>query len=668
MELERLHAQRAEVSERLELLRQQLLLTELRDIDETIERAKDLRRRSADKPDQPVTLSSPIAEDIRTRLDRLGDVETEVAERDEATRAAAPEVRDLEHDRHETGTALDGLRAYMETDESQEDLVRDALARLDAPSDGEPQPRLPRRDPELERYRDERSKLRQLETATARMVWSPARLALATLLAVASICAAITVHSAGFTGLLFAAAVVALARRPSANPPELTAVCERYGVTSLDELDGRAAEEDRKVAEAEGVHREWMRQQRDTQKQRSDAEHGLRGALEAAKAPAGRDLGERAAAYLAACDKRREAVALDGRLGTLEARLIMAREPARDLDKLRREQRSLQEDLSSAYGELGIDASDLDRAGHQFKKLARQADADARRVASAEKAEEALAALLAGRTVDELERRRDTLERRHREHVALHGERVSVPGSVDALSADLEGKRQELADLDIEIADRDGRLTDREGRVADPAELRERIAELEKSILDAEGARDAIRIAREQLHEAAREAHQEFVPHLNEALRANLERVTGGRYRDAAVDDELRVSVRVPETGKLVPADELSRGTQDQIFLVERLEIAELLDPTTGDAPLLLDDPFAHFDSTRLQYGLEVVRDASINRQVILFSEDRDLVELAQQVCEGCAVIELPGPGYPVSPEASALTNGNTAAVPARSA
>ena len=77
---------------------------------------------------------------------------------------------------------------------------------------------------------------------------------------------------------------------------------------------------------------------------------------------------------------------------------------------------------------------------------------------------------------------------------------------------------------------------------------------------------------------------------------------------------------------------------------MERLEIAKLLDPTTGEAPLLLDDPFARFDETRLWLGLEVIRDVAAERQVVLFSEDADLVDAARETCGECGVIELPGP------------------------
>src|SRR5439155_10696240 len=133
----------------------------------------------------------------------------------------------------------------------------------------------------------------------------------------------------------------------------------------------------------------------------------------------------------------------------------------------------------------------------------------------------------------------------------------------------------------------------------------------------------------------------EFAPHLNKALKRNLAKITGGRYEEAMVNSDLAVQVVVPEDGRLHSADDLSRATKDQLFLVHRLEIARLLAPTKGTAPLLLDDPFAHYDERRLRYGLEIVAETAQDQQVILFSEEPAIAALAAELCATCIVIEL---------------------------
>jgi len=98
-----------------------------------------------------------------------------------------------------------------------------------------------------------------------------------------------------------------------------------------------------------------------------------------------------------------------------------------------------------------------------------------------------------------------------------------------------------------------------------------------------------------------------------------------------------------PETGRQVPADQLSRGTQDQIFLVQRLELARMLDPSLGAAPLLLDDPFARTDPDRLRLGVELLAEMATDRQIVLFSEDPLLAAVAQETCADCVLLEAGG-------------------------
>ena len=77
---------------------------------------------------------------------------------------------------------------------------------------------------------------------------------------------------------------------------------------------------------------------------------------------------------------------------------------------------------------------------------------------------------------------------------------------------------------------------------------------------------------------------------------------------------------------------------------MQRLEIARLLDPTAGQAPLLLDDPFAHFDAERLRLGAELIAEVANDRQVILFTENLEVLKRMQEACPTVSLIELADP------------------------
>ncbi|HWX45872.1 MAG TPA: AAA family ATPase [Solirubrobacteraceae bacterium] len=202
----------------------------------------------------------------------------------------------------------------------------------------------------------------------------------------------------------------------------------------------------------------------------------------------------------------------------------------------------------------------------------------------------------------------------------------------------------EIAELRAVLQERETNLAEREANLADPADLEVQLAETRARRERLELTRDAIRIARDALGEAARDTHRRVAPHLNEALRRALPRITRGRYCEAAVDEDLAIRLHAPESGGFVSVEQLSRGTRDQVALVQRLEIARLLDPTAGRAPLLLDDPFAHFDPERLRLGAELLAEVAGHRQAIVFTESPEVASRIREACPGCALIELPDP------------------------
>ncbi len=196
-----------------------------------------------------------------------------------------------------------------------------------------------------------------------------------------------------------------------------------------------------------------------------------------------------------------------------------------------------------------------------------------------------------------------------------------------------------------ELAELRARIEEREAGMDDPAELELQLEQARSERARLERYRDAARMAREELAAAAREAHQRVAPHLNAALARELPRITRGRYHEAMVGDDLSIRVVAPGSGEVVDVERLSRGTRDQVALIERLELARLLDPTGGGAPLLLDDCFAHTDEHRLPLALELLAEVAEHRQVILFTSDRDVVDAVRAADGAATIIELPDPG-----------------------
>ena len=304
----------------------------------------------------------------------------------------------------------------------------------------------------------------------------------------------------------------------------------------------------------------------------------------------------RADDYLRQCAKHREHEDADRLAERAATRTRDAAAPAEDVRRAERRLRDATAELRRLVGRAGIEEDDLEVALNTFDALV--AAETTRREEAEQRADAAgrLEQLLDGRSVEELAAAAEQAAAELAAHEAAHGHRTG--GRVEgAARTEALATRERLIG---ELAALRARIDERESRMEDPADLELQLEAARTELGRLHTRRDAARMALDELAAAASEAHRRVAPHLNAALARTLPRLTRDRYREAMVGDDLSIRVVAPETGHVVDVERLSRGTRDQIALVQRLELARLLDPSGGGAPLLLDDCFAHTDEHRL--------------------------------------------------------------------
>jgi uncharacterized protein YhaN len=259
-------------------------------------------------------------------------------------------------------------------------------------------------------------------------------------------------------------------------------------------------------------------------------------------------------------------------------------------------------------------------------------DAAARARAGAEQAEQLrtlaereLASLLGDATLEEAAGRLAAME------AALNGHR-NAPGAdrdPDAIGRELAQLRTEREGATLSAEAIAARVDERLRALPDVAALTEQLAGARAEVARLRRIDAVLRLAEDELAEAAAETYRDFAPRLNAALQARLARVTHGRYATAYVGDDLSVRVEAPETGAPIDLDLTSTGTQKLAYLVQRLELVQLIAPSTEPVPVLLDDPFAHLDRRRLTDALELLAELASGRQLIVFTTQEDAIERA---------------------------------------
>lgn len=184
-----------------------------------------------------------------------------------------------------------------------------------------------------------------------------------------------------------------------------------------------------------------------------------------------------------------------------------------------------------------------------------------------------------------------------------------------------EGRRQDLARLSL---DAERRLATLPLPADDLAPLDAELAAIDRDREAAVLERDALRLA----HRTLLGCKDEFIKVASTRLAAAVSEVfadlTGGRYRTVRVDPaSLELSVDGPERVDVAAAS-LSRGTRDQLWLALRVAILETLAPERA-LPLVLDDPFLHFDDERLALAGRALARVGARHQVLLFTHDSRL-------------------------------------------
>jgi DNA repair exonuclease SbcCD ATPase subunit len=271
--------------------------------------------------------------------------------------------------------------------------------------------------------------------------------------------------------------------------------------------------------------------------------------------------------------------------------------------------------------------------------------------------------LAAGRRLDQRRSARDgidlqlsMLEVRRRdvlgddEEYALDAELAALlgagvdPAGVDrpprAFAAEGDELERRRGDTRSTIAALDAELRTAEAQLDDLASLDERAGRLRAETASLERFEEALGLARRCIDERTREAHQKFARRLADYASRTLDGITGGRYADVRVDPTtLAVKVRAPETREIVEIDRLSSGTREQAYLVVRLAMVRMFAEGMETAPLLLDDPFAHWDEGRIERSFAVFEAVASGVQTILFTTQRPVADAA--VARGARLIDL---------------------------
>jgi len=155
--------------------------------------------------------------------------------------------------------------------------------------------------------------------------------------------------------------------------------------------------------------------------------------------------------------------------------------------------------------------------------------------------------------------------------------------------------------------------------------LKEEINELKSKKVFLEKRRDALRVAIDVLNESVSEYQSRYLGSLGETVSTYFREITHSRYADCMFTESMEPVVSMSDKSNITTGM-LSTGTVDQLYFALRLGLMRQLSKI-HTLPLILDDPFVHWDSTRLKVFLEIAKNISTEHQVLLFTKNEQFKE-----------------------------------------
>jgi DNA repair exonuclease SbcCD ATPase subunit len=351
--------------------------------------------------------------------------------------------------------------------------------------------------------------------------------------------------------------------------------------------------------------------------------------------------------YKADCESRAALKEKASRRTDLAARLNERRAAEERLAAEHAARLRAEEQLRRVASEAGLTADGLEEVVQALRSWLVEQEEQAALRKKRDEDRARLEQVLEGKSMQQLEQE---LEKRRSELPELPEETEQPEGGADASLARRDG---ELADLESrcsalerEIARQDGELSNLEkelGSLAEALEAEERAAAEHRGLASLDSA---LARTEELLTEARATAHANLAPHIDRMLLPWIRKITDGRYVDVRVDpDTLQIDVNDAH-GASREARLLSHGTAEQIFLLLRVALSALLATTGETPPLILDDVLVQSDSPRTRALLELLHELSAERQVILFSQEEEVLDWAERslVPDRDVLLRLPSP------------------------
>ncbi len=184
--------------------------------------------------------------------------------------------------------------------------------------------------------------------------------------------------------------------------------------------------------------------------------------------------------------------------------------------------------------------------------------------------------------------------------------------------------QEDISTLEKEIAGINGRLSTILSSLKDTNKIEEELEYLKMREQHLLTDAYAVKLLYDLMHLYRRETIESLTNPMQKMMREDLKNLFGEKYRGIKFDEGIRpVSVEVPAWEIETSIGRLSFGTKEQIWYLFRLGLGKLLSDEERQL-VVLDDPLANTDPSKMHRALQILKDRARELQIIVITCDVD--------------------------------------------
>lgn len=188
---------------------------------------------------------------------------------------------------------------------------------------------------------------------------------------------------------------------------------------------------------------------------------------------------------------------------------------------------------------------------------------------------------------------------------------------IEEIQKQIEASEQQMMNYRLQLNSLEYEDKNISEKLEEIISLKEEYENLKEQLQIIEEKNKCIQATKELLEKAYEQMKKSVTPKFTQNLSDLIQKITNGKYQKVSIHEEEGLIVEL-ENGEYKPANLLSIGTIDQLYL--SLRLAMLDEISKEKMPIILDEVFAYFDDERLESSLLFLMQQAREHQIILFT------------------------------------------------